>query len=159
MGTRYEGTDRERRALNTFIRMMRAADTVGQELSRELLARHRLTLSQLGVLEALLHLGPLCAGELSRRILRSPGNLTTVLTNLETRSLVRRVRSEHDRRFVLVELTDTGQELISGLFPAHVASIVELLDSLDPDEQEQLGALCRKLGLGIRERGRQGAVD
>lgn len=151
MGTHWKGSEEERRALNAFIRMMRAADTFSLALSRDLMSRHRLTLSQLGVLEALLHLGPLCAGDLGRRILRSPGNITTVLTNLEARGLVRRVRGKSDRRYVVVELTDEGQSFIAGLFPDHVVSIRTLFSPLEAEEQEELGRLCRKLGLGIRE--------
>jgi MarR family 2-MHQ and catechol resistance regulon transcriptional repressor len=79
-------------------------------------------------------------------LLKSSGNITLVVDNLEKRSLVRRQRDNNDRRMVQVQLTDTGYALISQLFPAHLAAIVEELSVLDLEEQAMLGRLCRKLG-------------
>ena len=42
-----------------------------------------MTVSQFGVLEALHHLGPLRQGEISAKLLRSGGNITLVVDNLE----------------------------------------------------------------------------
>ena len=56
------------------------------------------TVSQFGVLEALHHLGPLRQGEISAKLLRSGGNITLVVDNLEARGLVQRTREANDRR-------------------------------------------------------------
>ena len=45
-----------------------------------------------------------------------------------------------------VSLTDAGRELISQVLPGHVQAITEEMSMLTPQEQEQLGELCRKLG-------------
>src|SRR2546430_16978870 len=58
MGTHYRGRAAEVRALDTYIKLTRATSSVGVRLSRGL-AEAGLTPTQLGVLEALLHLGPL----------------------------------------------------------------------------------------------------
>jgi MarR family 2-MHQ and catechol resistance regulon transcriptional repressor len=107
MGTRYKGTQKEIRALNAFINFMRAADSVSSRLSR-LLAKHGLTMSQFGALEALYHLGPLTQNELGKKLLKTSGNITMVVDNLEKRTLVKRVRSPEDRRSVTVTLTKEG---------------------------------------------------
>jgi len=150
MGTHYKGTEREVRALNTYIKVMRAAESVASRLS-PLVAAARLTMSQFGALEALFHLGPLCQCDLAKKLLKSSGNITMVIDNLERRGLVKRKREGEDRRFVTVHLTEKGRRLISEVFPRHVAAIVEEMSVLTKSEQEGLGHLCRKLGLKDRE--------
>jgi MarR family 2-MHQ and catechol resistance regulon transcriptional repressor len=147
VGTRYHGTARETRALDAYIKLMRAADSVTDRAHRHL-ASTGLTISQFGVLEALLHLGPLTQGVLAKKLLKSGANMTTVVGNLERRGLVRRRRGGANRRFVTVSLTPSGRRSIAGVFPRHVASIVSAFRVLSPRDQERLGSYCRRLGLG-----------
>lgn len=105
-----------------------------------------LTISQFGVLEALYHLGPMCQNDLAGKILKSSGNMTMVIDNLEKRSLVTRQRNPDDRRMVTVSLTKNGVDLIERILPEHVAAITDEMKILSPEEQIQLGELCRKLG-------------
>ena len=149
MGTRYKGRPREVRALNAYIKLMRCATSVQGHLERRLL-RLGLTDNQFGVLEALLHLGPVAQHELGRALFTSRANITTVVDNLEKRDLVRRVREPADRRYVTVHLTPEGRRLIESIFPGQVAAIVEAFSALSADEQDELGRPCKKLGL--RER-------
>lgn len=145
MGTRYAGSERERRALDAFIKLRRASDSLAARLSPSYSA-FGLTESQFGVLEALHHLGPLCQADLARKILKSGGNMTMVIDNLEKRKLVKRKRDEADRRYMSVFLTDEGRLLITEAFAMHLQAVVRELERLSPEEQETLGALCRKLG-------------
>lgn len=147
MGTRHQGSVREITALDTLIKLTRAADTVHARLYPRLLQQERLTVSQLGVLEALLHLGPLSQGDLCDKLLRSGSNLTTVIDNLEQRALVRRERDGADRRVQVVFLTDEGDATIRRVFPEHVHRVTSVFGVLTRDEQRQLAELCRKLGL------------
>lgn len=146
MSTHYRGTEQERRALDAFIKLSRAADSVGGRVNDHL-RDDDLSVSQFGVLEALHHLGPLPAGRLAEKILRSSANLTLVIDNLVKRGLVSRTRRPDDRRAVEISLTDDGRELIADILPGHVAGVVDALSALTPDEQTSLAALCRKLGL------------
>lgn len=148
MGTHYQGTKEERRALDLYIKLSRAAESVNQRVNRHLQDAH-LTVSQFGVLEAIYHLGPLTPGQLCDKILRSTGNLTLVIDNLEKRGLVTRRQNPEDRRSTIVELTPAGCELIAAMLPVHVQTVVQDMAVLSPTEQEQLAALCRKLGLQI----------
>ncbi len=107
-----------------------------------------LTGSQFGALEALYHLGPLNQTEIARKLLKSGGNITLVIDNLEKRELVLRRRDEEDRRVLTVHLTDQGHRMIRELFPRHAAAIAEEMSALTIAEQEDLGRLCRKVGLG-----------
>ncbi|MDA1192428.1 MAG: MarR family transcriptional regulator [Candidatus Poribacteria bacterium] len=149
MPTHFDGTDEERRALNAFIVLVRATDSVVARLS-SYLTESGLTESQFGVIEALHHLGPMCQRELGVKNLKSSGNMTMVVDNLEKRGLVRRVRSEEDRRMVIIHLTDDGRALIERTLPQHVRNIAKEMSILIPEEQEALRRLCRTLGLQER---------
>ena len=140
MPTRYKGTETEVRALNAQIALARAADSVLSRLSANLAAAG-LTVAQFGVLEAIEHLGPLCPKELGRKLLRSGGNVTVVIDNLEKHGWVRRERQTDDGRHIRICLTDEGRELIERIFPQQVAAVVRQFGVLGPQEQEELGRL------------------
>ncbi len=154
MGTHYEGPENERHALSAYITLMRASETVTAAGS-DTMAETGLTTSQFGVLETLLHLGPLCQRELGNKLLKSSGNITVVVDNLERRGLVRRERSTSDRRMVTVRLTDEGRALIESAFPGHAARIARAMGVLDRSELDDLRRLCRKLGRGQARTGQR----
>ncbi len=145
MGTRYQGTAAERRALDAYIKLRRAVNSIARR-EAEVMRQARLTESQFGALEALLHLGPLCQHELAGKILKSAGNLTTVIDNLERRGFVERHRDSSDRRLVTVHLTESGERMIRDVLPRNVEVLKTAFAVLGAREQEQLAELCRKLG-------------
>lgn len=154
MPTRYAGTTDERAALDAYIKLWRAAHAAEVAAHRHL-ADHGLTISQFGVLEGLYHLGPLSQRQLADKILRSSGNLTMVIDNLERDGLVRRERDTQDRRVMNVFLTDEGHALVECVLPNHVQGIHALFQALTPEELADLAALTRKLGLALAERGEE----
>ena len=139
------------RALNTYVKLMRATESVTARAHRQLSA-FGLSFSQFGVLEALYHLGPMSQSEIGQKILRSSGNITMVIDNLEKRRLVRRERDTSDRRIFIVHLTDEGQKLIRKIFPPHAALIAGELSVLNATDQMKLGNLCKKVGKGLNTR-------
>jgi len=145
MPAHFQGDEKTVRALNAFINLERASDAVNGRLTPPLESQG-LTTGQFGVLEALLHLGPLCQHELGKKLLRSGGNITLVVDNLEKHGWVRRVRQQNDRRRVQIYLTPAGRRLIARVFPAHARAIAEVMSRLTAGEQETLRRLCRKLG-------------
>ena len=147
-----EGTTEERLALETLSSLMRASQAISAALMAPLQRDHGLTESQLGVLEALRHAGPLTQGQLCARILRSGSNLTTVVDNLERAALVRRERDATDRRVQRVHLTDRGRALIEAALPAHVERVTRLLGCLTPEERRALERLCARLETAAGER-------
>ena len=133
-------------ALRAYVKLLRAGKAVLARVEPRLAAAG-LTPTQLGVLEAILHKGPLTQRELGRKVLTSAGNMTDVVDKLEARGLVRRTRSRQDRRIAVVGLTAAGETLIKGLFPAHARDIAAAMSGLSDAEQQLLGGLLRKLGL------------
>ena len=151
MPTHYDGSPQEKLALNTFIKLTRSVEALTNRLSQRGTLGD-LTPSQFGVLEVLYHLGSMCQYELAVKILKSSGNMTMVIDNLEKHGLVQRQRNTEDRRMVTVNLTPLGRARIEAVLPVHVAAIQAELSVLTPAEQSELGELCRKLGkpeLGI----------
>jgi MarR family 2-MHQ and catechol resistance regulon transcriptional repressor len=147
MGSHYAGTEEELRALNTFIKLVRATETVILSTSAHL-AQSPVTPTQFGVLEALYHLGSMRLCDLAAKHLKTSGTLTIVVDNLAKIGLVERRPSPTDRRSIIVHLTDAGRSTIAGLLPAHVRGVAEAMSALTADEQIELGRLCKKLGLG-----------
>lgn len=146
MRTHYKGSPEEVKALNAYVKLMRAAETVTSRVHKHLVD-HRLTVSQFGVLEALYHLGPMSQATIAQKILKSTGNITMIIDNLEKRNLVKREKDDKDRRFFKVSLTEEGHDLIQKIFPGHAEIITREMAVLSAGEQEELGRICRKLGL------------
>lgn len=151
MPTHFTGSRAEMRTLDTFIKLTRCTNSVLARLA-ERNTIGNLTYSQFAVLEALYHLGPLTQGEISQKVLKSGSNMTTVIDNLERDGWVRRERNMHDRRVIHVHLTEAGTRKIESVLPGHVAALVEEFGVLSVVEQETLGKLCKKLGMGRRSK-------
>ncbi|HXN70968.1 MAG TPA: MarR family transcriptional regulator [Candidatus Acidoferrales bacterium] len=147
MPTHFEGSAETKRALNAFINLARATNSLQARLSVQLEGQG-LTVGQFGVLETLLHLGPLTQCVLGEKLLRSGGNITLVIDNLEKHRLVRRERQTEDRRTIVIHLTPKGRRLIKRVVPGHAKMILKEMSQLEPNEQEELRRLCRKLGTG-----------
>jgi MarR family transcriptional regulator, 2-MHQ and catechol-resistance regulon repressor len=145
MPSHYKGTARELRALDAYLKMIRATGTLVSRLQPPV-AEHGLTLAQLAVLDSLFHLGPLNQRTIARKIMRSNANVTAVLDNLEKQGLVSRKTSSEDRRVTTVSLTKAGKQRFQKVFPSHVSNVTEALGNLSPNEQAQLANLCKKLG-------------
>ena len=141
-------TVHERLALNTFVKLMRAGESVSSAVHKEL-PNAGLTVSQFGILEALYHLGPMLQKELGEKILKSPGNITMVIDNLAKRGLIVREKSSSDRRASVIRASDEGNRLIAAIFPAHADRIRKTMSALTQQEQEDLGRLLKKLGRSI----------
>ncbi len=138
----------ERRALSAWVKLTRATESIGSRL-REENALQSLTPPQFGVLEMLYHLGPLCQKEISIKLLRSGGNVTMVVDNLEKQGLVQRRKYLQDRRYYRIHLTNEGSKLIKKAFKQQLRLLVSLFGVLTKHEQEMLSTLCRKLGHGV----------
>ncbi len=132
-------------ALDTFIKLLRASESVSSDVHRDISAAG-LSVSQFGILEALYHRGTMSQKELAVKILKSAGNITMVINNLERRGLAVRARSAEDKRTCIISLTTRGKSLVAEIFPAHAARIRKRMAVLTTEEQKKLGALLRKLG-------------
>lgn len=147
-----------RQSLSAYVKLLRAAETVASRTTSHFV-NIDLTTSQFGVLEALLHLGPLTQKQLGGKILKTSGNMTLVIDNLEKRGLVRRVRHEEDRRSYVIYLTPQGEALIRSIFPMHAEAIHNTMSVLSQDEMRTLAILLKKLGRADGANTREGGGE
>ena len=104
--------------------------------------------SDFGVLEALLHKGPLAVNELGAKVLLTSGSITTAIDRLERRGMVERENDPRDRRTRLVRLTEAGKEVIRQAFAEHKRDMEQAAAPLNPKERAMLLKLLRQLGHG-----------
>ncbi|MEX2456009.1 MAG: MarR family transcriptional regulator [Balneolaceae bacterium] len=146
MATHFEGSKSEKNTLNAFIKLMRSTESINNRLNRHL-AGADLTVSQFGTLEVLHHLGPLNQRSIGEKLLKSGGNITMVIDNLERCGHVKRKPDPNDRRAVLIHLTKSGSAFIEDFFPRHLEKIKQEFSVLTEDEKKTLAKLCKKLGV------------
>lgn len=77
-------------------------------------------------------------------------NLVVVLTRLQERGLLRRIRSDEDRREQHVQLTDEGRQLADRAHARSLAMEAEALSVLTEGERLLLAELLRKIAAGGR---------
>ncbi|MCG6168961.1 MarR family transcriptional regulator [Leptospira sp. FAT2] len=146
MGTHYKGNSRETAVLNAFIKLSRCSDSIRQ-LEEKVFTKYGLTTGQFGCLETLHHLGPMCQKEIGQKLFSCEGNITQIIDNLEKRKLVQRVRSEEDRRYIIIHLTSEGSSLVQKVFPAILDSLVHKFDPLTEAQLIDLGDFLKEVGL------------
>jgi MarR family 2-MHQ and catechol resistance regulon transcriptional repressor len=99
-----------------------------QSATRTCLDRVRLSHAQYDVLRQLSEDVTACTlSELARTIGKSQNDLTTVLDNLETRSLVVRYKDFSDRRYYYVSVTSSGREAYESVKSDYNAAIESIL--------------------------------
>ena len=99
--------DYEEDILRSLRRVTRAIDLYSRQLAKQ----YQLTGPQVVCIRQIQRDTPTSPGELARAISLSQATVTGILDRLLKRGLVRRERSEEDRRRVIVTLTSSGKEL------------------------------------------------
>lgn len=114
----------------------------------EVFGRFGLNRGDVGVLSALRIAGPpfqLSPTRLFKGLMLSSAGITSRLDRLEKRGFVQRTRDPHDRRGVLVGLTDQGRSVLEQAVEANTAAERELVAGLGPAELETLAALLKQV--------------
>lgn len=124
-------TDHCEQVLMALRRITRAIDLH----SRRLVQSHGLTGPQALLLKSLLDGGETSVGALAQRISLSQATVTDILNRLEKSGLVRRVRSDIDRRRVHVEATEACDRLLENSPPLLQEQFAERFDALEEWEQ------------------------
>jgi MarR family 2-MHQ and catechol resistance regulon transcriptional repressor len=105
-----------------------------------------LGLSDFGVLELLLHEGPLPVNTIGPIVDLTPGSISIAVDRLVGKGLVTRVESAEDRRVRIVALTSRGKELIVSAFRKHSAQMKRVLSELSAEELRSLEVALKRLG-------------
>lgn len=94
-----------------IVQGLRRINQAIEEYSREVHRAYGLTGPQLWALKTLHRRGSLTAGELAEALVVHQSSVSVLLTRLERRRLVHRVRRRTDRRYVEIALTEAGRTL------------------------------------------------
>ena len=105
-----------------------------------------LGLSDFGVLEALLHKGPLPVNTIGPIVDLTPGSISTAVDRLVEKGLVSRVESAEDRRVRIVTLTPRGKDVIVPAFRKHAGQMRTVFSELSPEELRGLEVALKKIG-------------
>jgi len=138
-------------ALSLWVKLARASSTFSRLTGLDI-QRYGLTQPQFSVIESLGHLGPMKMGSFCSKMLTSGGNITVVIDNLEKDGLVERVPFPKDRRATTIQLTSKGEKLFKDIFSQHAQFVTKIASVLDEEEQVQLSALLKKLGMALQEK-------
>ena len=148
MNQNFSVSKTEQEALALIIKLTRCLDAVERKTLCHL-GDVDLTVSQFGVLEALYHLGSMCQRDVARKVLKSTGNITTVIDNLEKRGLVERQTQHRGPALHSAPYHRKRQRTDPGLLPGTYGTAGSMLFSFDG---RRAGGACtnheKKLGLG-----------
>ena len=105
-----------------------------------------LGLSDFGVLEILLHKGPLPVNTIGPIVDLTPGSISIAVDRLVAKGLVSRLESANDRRVRIVALTPRGKDLIAGAFRKHSGQMKRVFSELTPEELRGLEVALKRVG-------------
>ena len=108
---------------------------------------HGITATQFSALKALCLKGPLSQKELAASILKSAGNLTLVVDNLEKQGLAVRTKSSGDRRSIQIEVTPKGRAYFDEIYEPHLHRIRQAMSALDPKSCDLMCELLERLAV------------
>ena len=141
------GKVKKRQGVHLWLLLWKATKAM-EEHARRSVQGKGLGLSDFGVLEALLHKGPLPVNAFREKVLLSSGSMTAAVDRLERSGFVKRAPAMADRRSRIVHLTAKGARLIRKLFQQHAGDMEHAFACLDKDERDRLASVLRKLGHG-----------
>src|SRR6266481_7454313 len=104
-----------------------------------------LGLSDFGVLEVLLHKGPLPVNTIGPIVDLTAGSISIAVDRLVAKDLVSRVESAEDRRVRIVALTPRGKDLIGAAFRKHAGQMRKVFSELSPEDLHGLEMALKKV--------------
>lgn len=138
-------SDKDLSGTHTWLVLWKARDAI-KIVAEKSIGDTGLILSEFGILEMLLHKGPLPVNIIGRTLNLTTGSITTAIDRLESKGLVERCSDPNDKRIRVVHLTDAGRDLIGPAFQRHQRDMDELVSVLTPEERSTLQNLLKRLG-------------
>jgi|SRR6516164_10375572 MarR family 2-MHQ and catechol resistance regulon transcriptional repressor len=139
MSRGFQGTDQVWLVMMKAMRALTRYATAG-------VAETGVGLSDFGVLELLLHKGPLPVNTIGPIVDLTPGSISIAVDRLVAKGLVSRVESAEDRRVRIVALTPRGKDLIVSAFRKHSGQMRRVFSELSPEELHCLEVALKKVG-------------
>jgi DNA-binding MarR family transcriptional regulator len=129
-------------SLRLWLRLLSCTTRVEDKIRQKLRESFDITLPRFDLMAQLeRHPDGLSMGELSRRMMVTGGNITTIVDQLEKERLVLRVVGVNDRRSFTVKLTQAGKDAFTDMAVAHEAWVADLFEGLSVSQQTELYTL------------------
>ena len=129
-------------SLRLWLRLLSCTTRVEDKIRQKLRESFDITLPRFDLMAQLeRHPDGLSMGELSRRMMVTGGNITTIVDQLEKEKLVLREVGANDRRSFTVKLTQAGKDAFTNMAIAHEAWVADMFEGLSADQQSQLYTL------------------
>ena len=129
-------------SLTLWLRLLSCTTRVEDKIRQKLRESFDITLPRFDLMAQLeRHPDGLSMGELSRRMMVTGGNITTIVDQLEKEKLVARQVGLSDRRSFTVKLTRAGREAFSEMAVAHEEWVADIFAGLSNNQQSQLYTL------------------
>ena len=132
-------------ALRIWLRLLTCTQMIERVVRSRLRERFATTLPRFDLMAQLeRHPEGLKMNELSRRLMVTGGNVTTIVDQLEKEGLVERMDEPDDRRAFRIHLTRTGDRTFAEMAREHEGWVVDMLSGLSRREQDDLLRLLAK---------------
>mgnify|MGYP000627684235 CR=1 FL=1 len=129
-------------SLRLWLRLLSCTMRVEDKIRQKLRESFGITLPRFDLMAQLeRHPDGLSMGELSRRMMVTGGNITTIVDQLEKEKLVAREVGVNDRRSFTVKLTQAGRDAFTDMAIAHEAWVADLFEGLSVSQQSELYTL------------------
>ncbi len=129
-------------SLRLWLRLLSCTTRVEDKIRQKLRESFDITLPRFDLMAQLeRHPDGLSMGELSRRMMVTGGNITTIVDQLEKEKLVLREVGVNDRRSFTVKLTQAGKDAFTDMAVAHEAWVADLFEGLSVSQQTELYTL------------------
>ena len=125
--------------LRLWLRLLTCTRLIENEVRRKLRRDFDFTLSRFDLLAQLDKASDgMVLGEVSKRLMVSPGNVTSLVERLIESGHISRFPSELDGRMQIIRLTDKGRKEFRRMARAHGDWIGEMFGDLSPSEIDEL---------------------
>lgn len=104
-----------------------------------------LSIPDFRILKTLDNSGPCPMARLSHETMLTQAAITVIVDELEDRRLVERLRSEHDRRVINIQITSKGRSVVKEALRMHRRFVEQMLEGLNDEELSNLKAMMNKL--------------
>lgn len=137
----------------TWAHFLESATLILDELNRQLMRCHDMSLADVQLLDLLAKSqnGPARVGDVAEELIMSPSTLTGHITRLEEAGLVRRGVSSKDRRGVVVALTPAGRRRLGPVLATYARFVrLNYLNTMTRRQVLALGDTSRRISEGLK---------
>jgi len=127
-----------------WLQLVRTTDVIHRVRNDELVAGGLDSSAQAGILFLVRALGHKATpAEISRHLFRRSHGVSTIISRMENKGLVKKAKDLDRRNMVRVEMTEMGQKACD--YAAKVLSIQRIMSALSEDERDELRILLNRL--------------